>query len=80
MTTQLEVEDGGKGEKKMDEKPWVTNTGSGKERARQTEMGDGRVVWRLQPHFFLLLPVTRRSSHVEFSLFQAWAPLSEFTD
>lgn len=51
MTTQLEeVKDGGKGEKKMDEKPWVTNTGSGRE--RQTETGDDRVVWWLQPHFF----------------------------
>lgn len=30
--------------------------------------------------FFQLLPVTGRSSHVELSLFQAWAPLSEFTD
>lgn len=30
--------------------------------------------------FFQLLSVTGRSSHVELSLFQAWAPLSEFTD
>lgn len=37
-------------EKKMAEKPWVMSTGSGRE--RQTEAGDGRVVWWLQPHFF----------------------------
>lgn len=30
--------------------------------------------------FFQLLAVTGRSSHVELSLFQAWLPLSEFTD
>lgn len=30
--------------------------------------------------FFQLLLVTGRSSHVELPLFQAWAPLSEFTD
>lgn len=52
MKTQLEeVKDEEKGgEKKMDEKPWVTNIGSGRE--RQTETGDDRVVWWLQPHFF----------------------------
>lgn len=48
-------------------------------RGRETEKdGGGRTGWSggSAPTFSQLLPVTGRSSHVELSLFQAWAPLS----
>lgn len=73
--------------KNVGEEQWEEAKERGRKTDRKKKTGTGR--WQgglevsaetFRETFFQLLPVTGRSSHVELSLFQAWAPLSEFTD